>query len=88
MSFTKSLSIKHIDSENKLRIICFELYEHYAKKTKDYFEKQDKKDKPWITYSHKNDNIKDFFFPFLAGKHSSCFYSSVRKLNAPFWPPS
>lgn len=39
MSFTKSLSIKHIDSENKLRIICFELYEHYATKTKDYFEK-------------------------------------------------
>ena len=39
MSFTKSLSIKHIDSEHKLRIICFELYEYYAKTTEDYFEK-------------------------------------------------
>lgn len=32
--FTKSLTIKHIDSENKLGIICFELYKHYATKTK------------------------------------------------------
>lgn len=65
MTFTKSLSIKHIDSENKLRIICFELYEDYAKKDElTILRKQDEKDTPWIPFSHKNDNITEFFFRF------------------------
>lgn len=32
----------------------------------------------------KTTTLENIFFSFLARKLSSCFYSSVRKLNAPF----
>lgn len=78
MSFTKSLSIKHIDSENKLRKFVLNCMRTTQKRRRTILRKKDKKDKPWIPFSHKNDFIREFFFPFLARKLSSCFYSSVR----------